>query len=287
MRAVGFPQDREHPVPRHHDGQAEGAHEVDERIALATVDSGGGSFRHDAMVADRRRRWVHWAPVALVVAVLVIANAVTNQVLPERLYVPWSLAVAALLIVIAVRLDGRAATELGLSQAKLARGLRVGAVVVAAVAAVYAVGLAIPETRQLFEDKRVAGQGLAESLYDALVRVPLGTVALEEVAFRGVLPAVLAVRIGLGRAVAISAGLFGLWHVLPSLGLGDVNPVAAEAIGQASVVVPVSMAVLSTAVGGVMFWWLRHRSGSLLAPALAHWATNGMGYLLAFAVTSS
>ena len=44
------------------------------------------------------------------------------------------------------------------------------------VLAVYLVGLAIPQTRELFEDERVRGQSLAETLYDAFVRVPLGTV---------------------------------------------------------------------------------------------------------------
>jgi membrane protease YdiL (CAAX protease family) len=41
--------------------------------------------------------------------------------------------------------------------------------------------------------------------------------------------------------------------------------------------------VLSTAVAGAVFAWLRLRSGSLLAPALAHLGTNdisfGVGWL--------
>jgi membrane protease YdiL (CAAX protease family) len=37
--------------------------------------------------------------------------------------------------------------------------------------------------------------------------------------------------------------------------------------------------VLVTAVGGAVFCWLRVRSGSLLAPALLHWAVNGLGLL--------
>jgi membrane protease YdiL (CAAX protease family) len=36
-------------------------------------------------------------------------------------------------------------------------------------------------------------------------------------------------------------------------------------------------------VVGVWFWWLRDRSGSLLAPMALHWSTNGLGYLFAHA----
>jgi uncharacterized protein len=42
--------------------------------------------------------------------------------------------------------------------------------------------------------------------------------------------------------------------------------------------------VAGTALAGLVFCWLRLRSGSLLAPALAHWASNGLGYALAFVV---
>ena len=37
--------------------------------------------------------------------------------------------------------------------------------------------------------------------------------------------------------------------------------------------------VLVTGVAGIGFCWLRIRSDSLLAPALLHWAVNGLGVL--------
>ena len=51
--------------------------------------------------------------------------------------------------------------------------------------------------------------------YRAAVRIPLGTVLVEEVAFRGVLLAMLGGHLGVGWAVAVSSHLFGLWHVVP------------------------------------------------------------------------
>jgi membrane protease YdiL (CAAX protease family) len=224
----------------------------------------------------------HWAPVAGLVALLAFSNVVANRLLPDPLYMPWNLSVAGLVLFIGVRLDGRSLDEIGLSRAKLGNGLRLGGVVVGLTALVYLLGAVLPFTRDLYDDARVEGSGLAATLYDVLIRVPLGTVVLEELAFRGVLPALLAVRVGTPRAVAVSCGLFGLWHVLPSTGLADRNPVAEDVFGHASVVLPVAFAVASTALAGFVLWLLRRWSGSLAAPALTHWSTNGLGYLLAY-----
>lgn len=223
--------------------------------------------------------------MAVVVAVLAVSNAVSNRLLPAALYVPWNVGVAAAVLVVAVRLDHRRLTELGLGRDRLGAGLRVGGLVVALTIAVYLVAVAVPATRTLFEDRRVEGLSGAGVLYRSLVRVPLGTVVLEEVAFRGVLPAMLVARLGRNGGVALAAGLFGLWHVLPSIGLGDMNPVVDDVFGGAGTVVVSTAAVVATAAAGVALWWLRDRSGSLAAPMLAHWSTNGLGYLLAYLVT--
>jgi uncharacterized protein len=226
-----------------------------------------------------------WIPVVAVVALLAGSNVVVNQVLPRALYVPWNAAMAAGLLALAIRGDRRDPAELGLSRAALPKGLKLGGLIVALTAAVYLVGVALPWTRDLFEDSRVEGMGLAGVLYAAFMRVPLGTVLLEEVAFRGVLPAMLAARLGTLRAVLWSAALFGVWHVLPSLELDDRNPVIEDHMGALGVPVLVTMAVAATAVSGLFLWGLRRWSGSLAAPALAHWSTNGLGYLLAYLVT--
>jgi membrane protease YdiL (CAAX protease family) len=121
--------------------------------------------------------------------------------------------------------------------------------------------------------------------WQALVRVPLGTVLLEEMAFRGVLWAMIARRRGAWWATGLSSALFGLWHVLPSMNLTDTNAAADALFGAGPVgqVLAVSAAVLGTAAAGILFCELRRRSGSLLAPAALHWALNGWGYLFAWA----
>jgi uncharacterized protein len=71
--------------------------------------------------------------------------------------------------------------------------------------------------------------------------------------------------------------LFGFWHVMPALHVGATNRGVSEAVGSGTAVV-VGTVVLTT-VGGLVFGELRRRSGSVLAAAGAHWATNALGVL--------
>lgn len=223
----------------------------------------------------------------MIVSALVLANVASNRLVPDALYVPWAMACSVVLVAFARRADGRSWVDLGLAREHVPRGLRWGSALAGAVLVVYVVAVALPPTRDLFRDERVEGWSLAQALYAALVRVPLGTVLLEEITFRAVLPAVLVARTRTWVAVAWSSALFGLWHVLPSLGLETVNPVTTDAVGQLPGWVTVAGSVLSTAAVGVWLWFLRHRSDSVLTPMALHWATNGLGYLFAYAVLSA
>ena len=80
--------------------------------------------------------------------------------------------------------------------------------------------------------------------------------------------------------------LFGLWHVLPSLGLAADNQAIGSTVGTGTSGQAISVlgTVLFTALAGVVFCELRRRSGSLLASAGLHWATNGLGVLAAAAI---
>jgi uncharacterized protein len=225
--------------------------------------------------------------MALVVALAAAGNAATNLLAPAALYVPTALVVAVVAVLIAVRLGGCDARDLGLARADLGRGLRHGAVAMAVVAGLLAVGVALPATRELFADRRVDEHSVAALLYATLVRIPFGTALLEETLFRGVL-----LGLGLRRwsrrvAVAWSSALFGLWHVLPAGGLSGYNPVVAGAVhGPAGRLVVTAAAVAATALAGLVFCWLRLRAGSLLAPVMLHAATNSVAYAAAWVVLS-
>ncbi|WP_432075653.1 CPBP family intramembrane glutamic endopeptidase [Streptomyces wuyuanensis] len=216
------------------------------------------------------------------VAVLAVTHALINRVGPA-LYVPVCVAAAAVLVLVARR-AGVTWDELGMGRSSARRGLRWGLVLVGAVIVVYAMALAVPFTREAFVDRRVAGLSGPELVHRVFVRVPFGTVLLEEVAFRGVLWAVIRRRWGTGWATAGSSVLFGLWHIVPSRGLTRSNA-AVEAVfgtGGTGVALSVGAAVVGTALAGVLFCELRRRSGSLIPPVALHCALNGAGYALAW-----
>ena len=111
--------------------------------------------------------------------------------------------------------------------------------------------------------------------------IPLGTVLPEEFAFRGLLLALLGRRYGVLAGTLLSSGLFGLWHVVASLGGGPANAAIVGVVGggTAGTVARVIATVSFTTLGGVVLCWLRLRSGSLLAPILAHWTVNALGVI--------
>jgi uncharacterized protein len=221
-----------------------------------------------------------WLPVAVTVGILAVSNVASNRAFTGWGYVPWNVIVAALVVVVARRIDLVRRIDLGLSNVR--RGLQVGGVLFGAVAVVYAVALALPATRDLFRDERVGDRSAIALVAETLVRIPLGTVLLEEVAFRGVLLGQFGRRLGWRLGSFVSSALFGLWHVLPSLGINKVNP----ALRDAGVSRPVAVvgAVVLTTIAGCFLSWLRLRARSLLAPLLLHVATNSLGFTAAWFV---
>jgi membrane protease YdiL (CAAX protease family) len=204
---------------------------------------------------------------------LLLTSLVANRLVPAAHLVIGLASVLALAAVAGAAALTRG--ELGLTRWR--SGLRWGGAAAGVVVLGYGVGLL------------VAHEALASStarswpnvLLAALVTVPFGTVLAEEFAFRGVLWALLRRWHGERAATVVSSVLFGFWHVLPALGGGAANEAATGALGGGPVgtLARVAGTVLLTAVGGAVFCWLRVRSGSLLAPALLHWALNGLGLL--------
>ncbi|MGY1618748.1 lysostaphin resistance A-like protein [Geodermatophilus sp. SYSU D00691] len=211
----------------------------------------------------------------------VVLTAWNNLVVPR---LPGSYVVANLAAATAVGAAGRAAGltwhELGLSRRRLRAGLRGGGPPAAAVAAGYATALAVPALRPLLADARVGALDGAQVAHQTLVRVPLGTVLWEEVAFRGVLLAALERLLTQRAAVAADSALFGIWHVRPTYEALAANDVVRGPVRTTGAVL---LGCSGTAAAGVLFCRLRLRSGSLLAPVLLHLATNSLGTLAAAA----
>ena len=58
------------------------------------------------------------------------------------------------------------------------------------------------------------------------MRIPVGTVLWEEIAFRGVLQAALRRVMPGGAAIAVTSGVFGIWHIRPTAAALRINGLA-------------------------------------------------------------
>ncbi|QDO89129.1 CPBP family intramembrane metalloprotease [Ornithinimicrobium ciconiae] len=193
----------------------------------------------------------------------------------------WLGPVGAVGLIVFARASGLTWHQLGLARSTHAAGLRWGGMFIGAVAAVYLVGVLLPVTRTAFLDVRYHLPP-ASILFTAFVLIPLGTVLLEEVAFRSVLWGMLARHARMWQVLLGSSLLFGLWHVIPATASADGNAAIGSvfgALGGYATLALIVGTVLFTAVGGLVAGELRRRSGSLLASVGMHWATNGLGVL--------
>ncbi len=216
---------------------------------------------------------------------LLVWSAVADLLIGESLYTSRNLALTAALLGGWWLLRGRSWTvtwrELGLQRRDLGRGLRWGAIAFLTVAVALLVGVFLapylPPIAALLADERAAT--FADDLwFVAIVRIPLGTAVFEEVAFRGVLLAAAFRVLSLRAAVVWTSVVFGLWHIPPTMVALWINDVSAASPGGLGTI---AGAVAVTTVAGALFTWLRVASRSLVAPILAHVATNSLALIAA------
>lgn len=191
------------------------------------------------------------------------------------------LVVALALVWWALR-SGRSTEQLGLGRDRVRSGLAWGGGAFAVVLAVVVLAALVPATSDFLQDER-ARISLPALLFELVVPILLLTVIPEELTFRGVLLGAGTEAWGRRKGMLAGSALFGLWHVAPTLGTSAGNAQLAEA-GSSSggKAVLVLGAVLVTFVAGMVFSWLRMRSGSVVAPMLAHLATNGVTLVVAW-----
>lgn len=191
-------------------------------------------------------------------------------------YVPINLTLTGLLIATGVVGFGFSLRELGVTGPALAPAL-LGLAAAVMVTSPLLLLTTNPRSARWVADRRVEHLDARGVAYQVLVRIPLGTALLEEVAFRGVL--FEAVRHhGDPWAAVASSIVFGLWHVGPTRNLVRVNRPAAS---PAFVIRGIVLAVLGTALAGLLFIWLRVQLDSLWAPWALHSGVNSLGTLAA------
>jgi membrane protease YdiL (CAAX protease family) len=151
--------------------------------------------------------------------------------------------------------------------ARLRAGVVTGAAAAGVIGVAVAATTAVPAVRKAMQQRDLPQPAWKWLLID----IPLGTVWAEETAYRGALGTVAAQAFGPRWGRLLQASVFGLSHIPDARGGGE----------------PVFGTVLVTGAAGWVFALLAERSGSLLAPALAHLAVNEAGAVAALLVQRS
>jgi membrane protease YdiL (CAAX protease family) len=167
---------------------------------------------------------------------------------------------------------------MGLGPGDLQQGLRLGAAASATGAALAVLAISHPPTRAVLRDERAVVTSERGGWRRVLLRFPLGTALFEEVAFRGVLSALLRRTHRPGPAEALSAASFGLWHLIPTSRALAGNPLGRDV----SVVQGLALILggsIAAGASGLGLARMRRNTGSLLAPWLVHSSFNSLSYL--------
>jgi membrane protease YdiL (CAAX protease family) len=189
----------------------------------------------------------------------------------HRRWYPAVNALAATTALTAAAASGLTSADLGLRRDRLRAGLSCGSAAAAPVVAAFALAALTPVTRPMLNDQRIAGLDRRQLAYHVLVRIPVGTVVWEEIAFRGVLQAALRRVLAEPAATVVGSAVFGLWHIRPTAEALAVNQLAASRGRRVTAVIAVAA---GTAAAGALLSVLRERSGSLAAPVVLHMAVN-------------
>lgn len=171
------------------------------------------------------------------------------------------------------KLGGLTLADIGLDKSKVGSGFKYAAIAIVIILLAFLVAFLVQKS--LFKDSRYE-QSLRNAITASLFVVPLKTVLFEELAFRGIMPALLK---DLGSSswiiLLVSSISFGLWHILTA-------PVTTSITsGKHSHLLIVGAVFVATCVAGAVFYYLRQQSGSLIAPIAVHWFINGTAIILA------
>jgi membrane protease YdiL (CAAX protease family) len=224
----------------------------------------------------------HWGFAIAACAVLAAYNNVTGlNSGHERWYVRLNAGATGAALAAAM-LSGLRPADLGLGRGSWLPG-RLGCGLAAGAGVGWLLIAAVPATRPLLGDQRAAGLSGRDVAYQALIRIPVGTALWEETAFRGVLQAALLRVLPETAAIAVTSGVFGAWHIRPTLQALRANGLAGDS---RRAVAGTVAGCAATAAGGVLLSWVRARSGRLADAVLLHAAVNSGGLIAAHAVAA-
>jgi membrane protease YdiL (CAAX protease family) len=223
---------------------------------------------------------------ALVIAVLLVAYPL---LLPEPkahldvLFVFINLAFVSLLVLWAVKGMGLTFSEMGMSRSNLGRGLLWGGLV-GLTAPLVAWGLmnwSLVTQLPWWSD---VGLTYPDLVYRVVFRIPVGTAAFEEIAFRGVLFALL-IREGARKAIWLSSASFAIYHIGLVLRVMSSNGITTVSLVQFIILAVVGVGI--TFIWGLAFALVRYKGRHIAGSILTHWMAYASANVLAFVLSSS
>ena len=212
------------------------------------------------------------------VVLILLYGTVLARLVPKKWHLYLNVFIAAIAIILGFAFN-LTLRDMGLGQILPGIVVAIAASVVITVATL--IISAIPFLRHYFLGDDLAHASGKLIAFEAAIRIPIGTALVEEVLFRGVLLGLLLQHQSTITALLISAAIFGLWHIFPTINTLESNDGVASTIAgrKARKAGSVLGAVFVTFIAGLLFGWLRIIAGSIIAPWLVHWSINASGVL--------
>jgi len=174
---------------------------------------------------------------------------------------------------------GLSCSDIGLGAVFSNNGVIYGIIVGLVVAAILFVGINLLRINiPFFSSYEADANNIGDLFYRLLLKIPFGTVLLEEFAFRGLLISLLfSYGLGSNQCVLISSAIFGLWHIgfilrtVPRVQLFKVK----------GIITAFGILVIGF-IGSLIFGFLRIKTDNLLSPILVHWIINVSTLIIMF-----
>jgi CAAX protease family protein len=218
------------------------------------------------------RERTDWLAATTAVALTSLVN-----VLPVRLRIVANLFAAGTISGLAA-CRGVGAEEQGLELRQAPPGAVYGFASSAAIAVTLSSATNIKRLRAFYHDELITSVPPTRAAYEALIRIPICTALPEEVIFRGAVLGTLSRHQHSLLPAVVSSCLFGLWHIVPAT-KAIVTHTAAGSTPPGGKIAWLAGSVGLTSIAGLLLAFLRYRSGSIVAPWMAHSAANSTGYL--------
>jgi len=216
-------------------------------------------------------------PIIIFEAFLIIYNNVVNLLPPQlhaRIYVWLNLVILLLAWLWARKKLNLHPRDIGFTRKNLAQSVLYGlGLVFLIIIAAFALRQLLPALGISKTFIRLDDVSRAKLWWRVLVRIPLGTGLFEEILFRGIFYGYLAKNYSSTQALFRSSLFFVFWHIMPTLKVILFN---LQLTSPLPIVGLWIVGLAGAYVAGLIFAWLRYRTGNIVGCLIAHILINDL-----------